>query len=76
MTLKSYFWPGLGLPSPKAKIIIPKLKLLPNHFTKKKKKKKKIRVKVRSTACHDATKKRPVKITMYLGLDITIKLKF
>ena len=27
-------------------------------------------------ACHYATKKRPVKITMYLGLDIIIKLKF
>ena len=26
--------------------------------------------------CHYATKKRPVKITMYLGLDIIIKLKF
>ena len=33
------------------------------------------RVKVRSTICHYATK-RPVKITMYLGLDIKIKLKF
>ena len=32
------------------------------------------RVKVRSTACHNATK-RPVKITMYLGLGIIIKLK-
>ena len=32
------------------------------------------RVKVRS--CHYATTKRPVKITMYLGLDIIIKLKF
>ena len=37
-------------------------------FTKKK------RVKVRSTTGHYATKKRPVKITMYLGLDIIIKL--
>ena len=27
-------------------------------------------------ACHYATKKRPVKITMYLGLDIIIKIKF
>ena len=42
-------------------------------FTKKKKKK---RVKVRSTTGHYATKKRPVKITMYLGLDIIINLKF
>ena len=31
---------------------------------------------MRSTACHYATKKRPVKITMYLGLGIIIKLKF
>ena len=34
------------------------------------------RVKVRSTACHYATKQRLIKITMYLGLDIIIKLKF
>ena len=34
------------------------------------------RVKVRSTTGHYTTKKRPVKITMYLGLDIIIKLKF
>ena len=27
-------------------------------------------------ACHYATKERPVKITMYLGLDIIIKIKF
>ena len=40
-------------------------------FTKKKK-----RVKVRSTTGHYATKKRPVKITMYLGLNTIIKLKF
>ena len=39
-------------------------------FTEKK------RVKVRSITGHYATKKRPVKITMYLGLDIIIKLKF
>ena len=37
---------------------------------------KKKRVKVRSTTGHYAAKKRPVKITMYLGLDIIIKLKF
>ena len=30
---------------------------------------------MRSTACHYATK-RPVKIAMYLGLDIIIKFKF
>ena len=39
-------------------------------FTEKK------RVKVPNTTCHYATKQRPVKITMYLGLDIIIKLKF
>ena len=38
-------------------------------FTKKK------RIKVRSTACYHTIKRR-VKITMYLGLDIIIKLKF
>ena len=27
-------------------------------------------------ACHYATKERPVKITMYLGLDIIINIKF
>ena len=27
-------------------------------------------------ACHYATKERPVKITIYLGLDIIIKIKF
>ena len=27
-------------------------------------------------ACHYATKERPVKITMYLGLEIIIKIKF
>ena len=27
-------------------------------------------------ACHYASKERPVKITMYLGLDIIIKIKF
>ena len=42
---------------------------LPKYLRKK-------RVKVRSTTGHYATKKRPVKITMYLGLDIIIKLKF
>ena len=33
------------------------------------------RVKVRSTACHYGTQKRPVKITMYLTLGVIIKLK-
>ena len=41
---------------------------LPKYLRKK-------RIKVQSTACHYATKM-PVKITMYLSLDIIIKLKF
>ena len=63
-------WPGLGLPRPKAIVVIPKNQPLPKYLREKK------RVKVRSTTGHYATKKRPVKITMYLGLDIIIKLKF
>ena len=46
-----------------------KNQLLPKPFTK--------RVKVRSTACHYATKKKNVKDNnAYLGLDNIIKLKF
>ena len=37
---------------------------------------KKNRVKVRSTPATTLQKKRPIKITMYLGLDIIIKIKF
>ena len=57
------FWPGLGLPRPKALVVIPKNQPLPKYLRKK-------RVKVRSTTGLYATKKRAVKITMYLGLDI------
>ena len=64
-----YFWPGLGLPRPKAIVVIPKNQLLPKHLRKKTSKSAK-------HACHYATKGRPVKITMYLGLDIIIKIKF
>ena len=46
-----------------------KNQLLPKSFTKKK------RVKVRSTACHYATKKRSIKI-MHLDFYNIIKLKF
>ena len=46
-----------------------KNQLLPNHLRKK-------RVKVRSTPGHYATKKRPVKIIMHLGLENVIKFKF
>ena len=65
----SYFWPGLGLPRPKAIVVIPKNQPLPKHLRKKTSKSAK-------HACHYATKERPVKITMYLGLDIIIKIKF
>ena len=60
------FWPGLGLPSPKA--MLSYQKSTPAKIFSKKK-----RVKARSTACY---KKTLVKITMYLGLDIIITLKF
>ena len=63
------FWPGLGLPRPKAIVVIPKNQPLPKHLRKK-------RVKVRSTPATTLQNKRPVKITMYLGLDIIIKIKF
>ena len=63
-----HFWPELGLPRPKAIVVIPKNQPLPKHLRKK-------RVKVRSTPA-TTLQKRPLKITMYLGLDIIIKLKF
>ena len=50
-------------------VVIPKLQLLPNHLLKKASKSVKYRMSLRC-------KKRPVKITMYLGLNIIIKLKF
>ena len=68
---KSRFWPGLGLPRPKAIVVIPKINSFQNHLQKKKK-----TVKLRSTPGHYATKKRSVEITMHLGLDNIIKLKF
>ena len=63
------FWPGLGLPRPKAIVVIPKNQPLPKHLRKKTSKSAK-------HACQYATKERPVKITMFLGLDIIIKIKF
>ena len=51
------------------KVVIPKNQPLPKYLRKK-------RVKVRSTTATTLQKKRHVKITMYLGLDIMIKLKF
>ena len=59
------FWPGLGLPRPKAIVVIPQNQPLPKHLRKKTSKSAK-------HACHYATKERPVKITVYLGLDIII----
>ena len=64
------FWPGLGLPRPKAIIVIPKINSCQKHLRKKK------RVKVRSTHGDYGTTKRTVEITMHLGLDNIIKLKF
>ena len=64
-----HFWHGRGLPRPKAIVIIPKKSTLAETFTEKTSKSAKL-------ACHYATKERPVKITMYLGLDIIIKIKF
>ena len=63
------FWPGLGLPRPKAIVVIPKKSTLAKTFTGKKTSKS------AKHACHYATK-RPFKITMYLGLDIIIKFMF
>ena len=63
------FWPGLGLPSQRPILSYQKVNLCQNINGKK-------LVKVRSTTCHLATKKRPVTITVYLGLEIIIKLKF
>ena len=69
LTLREVSWPGLGLPRPKAIVVIPQNQPLPKHLRKKTSKSAK-------HACHYATKERPVKITMYLGLDIIIKIKF
>ena len=63
------FLPGLGLPRPKAIVVIPKNQPLPKHLRKKTSKSAK-------HACHYDTKERPVKITVYLGLDTIIKIKF
>ena len=68
------FWPGLGLPRPKAIVVLPKINSCQIHLRKK-------RVKERSTPGQYATKKkkkkRSLEITMHLGLDNIInKLKF
>ena len=69
------FWPGLGLPSPKgnpspkAIVVIPKINSCQNIYGKKPSKITKYRLPLHY-------KKRLIKITMYLGLDIIITLKF
>ena len=50
-------------------VVIPQNQPLPKHLREKPSKSAK-------HACNYATKERPVKITMYLGLDIIIKVKF
>ena len=66
------FWPGLGLPS-KGLSYHDKINSCQTIYGKE-------RVNVRGTALHYAAKKKrrkkTVKITMYLGLDNKIKLKF
>ena len=47
-------WPGLGLPGPKAIVVIPKNQPLPKHLRKK-------RVKVRSSPAITLRKKDPIK---------------
>ena len=68
-TFRFSFWPGLGFLRPKAIVVIPKINPCQNRLRKK-------RVKVRSTPGHYATKNRSVEITMHLGLDNIIKIKF
>ena len=71
--MPNHNWPGLGLPSQRRMLSYRKI----NPCKKKKKKnEKEKRVKVRSTTCQYTTKNKPVKVTMYLGLDTIIKLKF
>ena len=62
------FWPGLGLPRPKAIVVIPKINSSQNYLREK-------RVKVRGTPGHYAIKKRSVEISMHLGLGNIIKVK-
>ena len=69
LCLKLFFLAWAWLAKAKGHCCHAKNQPLPKYVRKK-------RVKVRSTTGHYATKKRPVKITMYLGLDIIIKLKF
>ena len=63
------FWPGLGLPRPKAIVVIPKNQPLPKSLRKKTSKSAKYNRPIR----YKMTRQ---KITMCLGLNIIIKLKF
>ena len=64
----SVFWPGLGLPRPKAIVVIPKINSCQNHLRKKTSKSAKYPWPLRY-------KKRSVEITVHLGLNNIIKLK-
>ena len=63
------FWPGLGLPSQRPMLSYQKINPCQNIYGIKTRKSAKYCLPLR-------LKKRPVKITIYLGLDIIIKLKF
>ena len=65
MSLDS-FWPGLGLPRPKAIVVIPKINSCQNHLRKKTSESAKYPWPLRY-------KKKSVEITMHLGLDNIIK---
>ena len=64
-----HFRPGLGLPRPNAIVVIPKINSCQNHLRKKMSKSVKYPWPLRY-------KKRSVEITLHLGLDNIIKLKF
>ena len=72
LNFKCSFWPGLGLPRTNAIVVIPKLSSCQNHLRKKKSKTAKYPWPLR----YKKKKKRSVEITMHLGLDNIIKLKF
>ena len=59
---------GLACPGQRPYLSYQKNQPLPKHLWKTSK--------IANHACHYATKERPVKITMYLSLDIIIKIKF
>ena len=63
------FWPGLGLPRPKAIVVIRNFISCQNHLQKKTSKSAKYPWPLRY-------KKRSIEMSMHLGLDNIIKLKF